>query len=61
MQEIKKQYAIFDAKVLSKIPVGPLKDKKNTQLCCELLVYRDILAGEFSEFYCTISSVYVDL
>lgn len=30
MQEIKKQYAIFDAKVLSKIPVGPLKDKKNT-------------------------------
>jgi hypothetical protein len=26
--EIKKQYAIFDAKVLSKIPKGPLKDKK---------------------------------
>ncbi|KAK4364154.1 hypothetical protein RND71_015512 [Anisodus tanguticus] len=28
MQEIKKQYAVFDAKVLSKIPIGPLKDKK---------------------------------
>ncbi|XP_060204540.1 reticulon-like protein B1 [Lycium barbarum] len=27
-QEIKKQYAVFDAKVLSKIPIGPLKDKK---------------------------------
>ncbi|KAH7550201.1 hypothetical protein ACOSP7_024588 [Xanthoceras sorbifolium] len=26
--EIKKQYAVFDAKVLSKIPRGPLKDKK---------------------------------
>ncbi|CAI9768872.1 unnamed protein product [Fraxinus pennsylvanica] len=28
MIEIKKQYAILDAKVLSKIPRGPLKDKK---------------------------------
>ncbi|KAK9276889.1 hypothetical protein L1049_006426 [Liquidambar formosana] len=28
MHEIKKQYAVFDAKVLSKIPKGPLKDKK---------------------------------
>ncbi|CAK9156713.1 unnamed protein product [Ilex paraguariensis] len=28
MVEIKKQYAVFDAKVLSKIPRGPLKDKK---------------------------------
>lgn len=27
--EIKKQYAVFDAKVLSKIPRGPLKDKKH--------------------------------
>lgn len=26
--EIKKQYAVFDAKVLRKIPKGPLKDKK---------------------------------
>ncbi|XP_061360158.1 reticulon-like protein B5 [Gastrolobium bilobum] len=26
--EIKKQYAVFNAKVLSKIPRGPLKDKK---------------------------------
>ncbi|KAF9602547.1 hypothetical protein IFM89_029846 [Coptis chinensis] len=26
--EIKKQYVVFDAKVLSKIPRGPLKDKK---------------------------------
>ncbi|XP_047970882.1 reticulon-like protein B1 [Salvia hispanica] len=26
--EFKKQYAVFDAKVLSKIPKGPLKDKK---------------------------------
>ncbi|XP_051143824.1 reticulon-like protein B1 [Andrographis paniculata] len=26
--EIKKQFAVFDAKVLSKIPRGPLKDKK---------------------------------
>ncbi|KAF8413255.1 hypothetical protein HHK36_001231 [Tetracentron sinense] len=26
--EIKKQYAVFDVKVLSKIPKGPLKDKK---------------------------------
>lgn len=26
--EIKKQYVVFDAKVLSKIPKGPLKDKK---------------------------------
>jgi len=26
--EMKKQYAVFDAKVLSKIPRGPLKDKK---------------------------------
>ncbi|XP_071691102.1 reticulon-like protein B4 [Rutidosis leptorrhynchoides] len=28
MIEIKKQYAVFDAKVVSKIPRGPLKDKK---------------------------------
>ncbi|PSS04218.1 Reticulon-like protein [Actinidia chinensis var. chinensis] len=28
MIEIKQQYAVFDAKVLSKIPRGPLKDKK---------------------------------
>ncbi|XP_008805646.2 reticulon-like protein B3 [Phoenix dactylifera] len=28
MAEIKKQYVVFDAKVLSKIPRGPLKDKK---------------------------------
>ncbi|ESQ38386.1 hypothetical protein EUTSA_v10028886mg [Eutrema salsugineum] len=28
MAELKKQYAVFDAKVLSKIPRGPLKDKK---------------------------------
>uniref|UniRef100_A0A5B6Z197 Reticulon-like protein n=2 Tax=Davidia involucrata TaxID=16924 RepID=A0A5B6Z197_DAVIN len=28
MIEIKKQYAVFDARVLSKIPRGPLKDKK---------------------------------
>ncbi|KAK9103771.1 hypothetical protein Sjap_021025 [Stephania japonica] len=28
MCEIKKQYAVFDEKVLSKIPRGPLKDKK---------------------------------
>ncbi|KAL4183555.1 hypothetical protein AMTRI_Chr11g98860 [Amborella trichopoda] len=28
MIEIKKQYAVFDAKVLSKIPRGPLKSKK---------------------------------
>ncbi|KAJ6701796.1 RETICULON-LIKE PROTEIN [Salix koriyanagi] len=28
MIEIKKQYAVFNAKVLSKIPMGPLKDKK---------------------------------
>lgn len=26
--EIKKQYAVFDAKVMSKIPWGQLKDKK---------------------------------
>lgn len=26
--ELKKQYAVFDAKVLTKIPRGPLKDKK---------------------------------
>ncbi|GKE56014.1 reticulon-like protein B1, partial [Tanacetum coccineum] len=29
MIEFKKKYAIFDAKVLSKIPKGPLKGKKN--------------------------------
>ncbi|XP_059640527.1 reticulon-like protein B2 [Cornus florida] len=29
MVEIKKQYAVFDAKVLSKIPRGPLKNKKH--------------------------------
>jgi len=29
MIEIKKQYAVFDAKVLSKIPRGPMKAKKN--------------------------------
>ncbi|XP_051151276.1 reticulon-like protein B2 [Andrographis paniculata] len=29
MVELKKQYAVFDAKVLSKIPRGPLKDKKS--------------------------------
>ncbi|KAG0498134.1 hypothetical protein HPP92_002825 [Vanilla planifolia] len=29
VREFKKQYAVFDAKVLSKIPKGPLKDKKN--------------------------------
>ncbi|KAE8671594.1 Reticulon-like protein B4 [Hibiscus syriacus] len=28
MHEIKKQYAVFDEKVLSKIPRGPLKEKK---------------------------------
>lgn len=28
MAELKKHYAVFDAKVLSKIPRGPLKDKK---------------------------------
>lgn len=28
MIELKKQYAVFDEKVLSKIPRGPLKDKK---------------------------------
>ncbi|MBA0794347.1 hypothetical protein Gohar_018684 [Gossypium harknessii] len=28
MHEIKKQYAVFDAKILSKIPRGPLKQKK---------------------------------
>lgn len=28
MVELKKQYAVLDAKVLSKIPRGPLKDKK---------------------------------
>jgi len=28
MAEIKKQYAVFDAKVLSKIPRGPLKNKQ---------------------------------
>ncbi|GKD46861.1 reticulon-like protein B1 [Tanacetum coccineum] len=27
--ELKKQYAVFDAKVLSRIPKGPLKSKKN--------------------------------
>lgn len=26
--ELKKQYAEFDAKVLSKIPLGPLQEKK---------------------------------
>lgn len=26
--EIKKQYAVFHSQVLSKIPKGPLKDKK---------------------------------
>lgn len=26
--EFKKQYAVFNVKVLSKIPKGPLKDKK---------------------------------
>lgn len=29
--EIKKQYAVFNVKVLSKIPRGPLKDKKLLQ------------------------------
>ncbi|PIM98507.1 Reticulon [Handroanthus impetiginosus] len=28
MSELKKQYAVFDARVLSRIPRGPLKDKK---------------------------------
>nr|AFK41983.1 unknown [Medicago truncatula] len=28
LHEFKKQYAVFDEKVLSKIPKGPLKDKK---------------------------------
>jgi hypothetical protein len=27
--EIKKQYAVFDEKVLSKVPRGPAKDKKH--------------------------------
>lgn len=31
MVEIKKQYAVFDAKLLSKIPRGPMKGKKKTQ------------------------------
>ncbi|KAL8543551.1 hypothetical protein ACS0TY_004201 [Phlomoides rotata] len=29
LAELKKQYAVFDAKVLSKIPRGPLKNKKS--------------------------------
>lgn len=29
LAELKKQYAVFDAQVLSKIPRGPLKDKKS--------------------------------
>ncbi|XVE58447.1 hypothetical protein DITRI_Ditri04bG0170000 [Diplodiscus trichospermus] len=29
MAEIKKQYAVLDKKVLSKIPIGPLKEKRN--------------------------------
>jgi hypothetical protein len=29
MIELKKYYAIFDEKCLSKIPKGPLKDKKH--------------------------------
>ncbi|KAL0393614.1 UNVERIFIED_CONTAM: Reticulon-like protein B2 [Sesamum latifolium] len=29
IDELKKQYAVFDAKVLSKIPRGPLKEKKS--------------------------------
>lgn len=33
MIEIKKQYAVFDAKVLSKVPKGQMKDKK-TQTGC---------------------------
>jgi len=28
MVEIKKQFAVFNEKVLSKVPRGPLKDKK---------------------------------
>nr|BAD94328.1 hypothetical protein [Arabidopsis thaliana] len=28
MIELKKQYAVLDEKVLSKIPLGPLKNKK---------------------------------
>ncbi|XP_059277744.1 reticulon-like protein B2 [Lycium ferocissimum] len=28
LHELKKQYAVFDAKALSKIPRGPLRDKK---------------------------------
>ncbi|KAK6137357.1 hypothetical protein DH2020_028899 [Rehmannia glutinosa] len=31
LAELKKQYAVFDAKVLSKIPRGPLKDKKKSE------------------------------
>jgi hypothetical protein len=27
--EIRKQYAVFDANVLSKVPRGPAKDKKH--------------------------------
>lgn len=27
--EVKKQYAVFDEKVLSKVPRGPAKDKKH--------------------------------
>lgn len=27
MIEIKKQYALFNDKILSKIPIGPFKDK----------------------------------
>ncbi|KAL6511565.1 Reticulon-like protein B2 [Orobanche gracilis] len=29
MAELKKQYAVIDARVLSKIPRGPLKNKKS--------------------------------
>ena len=28
LAEIKKQYAVFDSKVLSRIPRGPLNDRK---------------------------------
>ncbi|MBA0646215.1 hypothetical protein Goklo_014196, partial [Gossypium klotzschianum] len=42
--EIKKQYAVFDAKVLSKIPMGPLKAKKfwDVVLCAGFTLARGI-------------------
>lgn len=59
--EFKKQYAVFDSKVLSKIPRGPLKDKKTAWVhvsTCFVYVWHVHLLLGFRE---GVNNVYICL